>query len=383
MRKYEDDRVKKQNEYAKKRANDLEKVNAKTVELNDFLVSTVSKENPFVKNLNEIETATERAEKKFGIFGDSVVSKIADIEKANLLKAIGLADFENKFAALGLRQQAQKLGATPENQFADFGRANERVSANVSSLTLIAKLQQEINALSATSVESDIARSNIRREDRKFRESFEDSQKGLESQLRDNSLRGLQNFENIGSFSGPNELKKLLKDSSDEGLKTFLRSRQNFADFQEDKSFKDRADKEKIDSALKQVADLKSLSLEGTGISGQGIVSKEIAGILNSVKDIRTNPLAANSIREDLVKANQDLIASNKKELSDKLENQKFQEFAKPFAREQIGFINDDKNLTDLQKAQRRLAVTDALGNDLDPGLKNQRIQDFLIAAKG
>ncbi len=102
------------------------KFNESAIDLRDSVFSMKSQDNPLLKTMLEIETASERARKQFGIFGDSVVNKIAEIDKANLNKVLGLQIAENRLTALGYDQKARQLGTMSERQFTPF---QDRLSA--------------------------------------------------------------------------------------------------------------------------------------------------------------------------------------------------------------------------------------------------------------
>ena len=313
----------------------------------DALVSSAATDNPLVKTMSDIETATDRAQKKFGAFGSDVVKTIADIEKANLTKALNLQTFENGSEALKFRQEALKLAATPETQFADYQRALDRVEKKTDFLAKIYDFDKRIK-------ESDFYAKQFNPNDPKtFNESrFSFAQTDRFSELAGNRKRG-ESFE---------DFEKRRKEAIDIGIKTF--------------------------DAITDVKKFSEFSLEGTGVLGKGIIADKILEAIPKREDLLKqleSPYVATRENAQFLLSSQSNALLNKKEaeqqkLRDFLANQQFQQFGKQFANEQIGFINDS-NLTDAQKAQHRLSVTDALGNDLDPRLKQQRIQDFVKVA--
>lgn len=328
-----EDFKKSQEESRKTREEDFRKSieNARKLKglANDFrndLVSLKSADNPLVRQMADLETVTERAQSKFGAFGDSVVKKIADIERANLTKAIGLQKFENNFEALNLRQQAQKLAETPEREFAPFQRSLELVERKVDFVSKTTGLNKQI-------AEADYYANEYNPNNPK---SFEDSRTSFAEKSR----------------FGENGLK--LKD------------------------------------AISDINSLNGISLEGTGIYGKGAIADKILSaipsrdeLLKALKspfaDVRGN---ADFLLRTQSSALYDKRAFEQQKFNDFLENQKALEFGKKFAKEQIGLINNSNNLTDDDKARRRLAVTESLGNDLDGGLKAQKFQDYIRVAR-
>ena len=287
----------------------------------DALASAESSDNPLLKTLVEIETATEKARVKFGAFGKDVVNKIADIEKANLGKALNLQKFQNNFAALKFDQDRARLEAAPERGFADFARKLELVNRKVEFVSGGNDLNRKI-------AEADF-----------FADKF-----------NPNNPKSFAEFNRRGAND----------DISAAGIS--------------------------IKNAVSDIRDLKNISLQGTGLAGKEAV---INKILDSIppRDELIKRIASPNLRGD----SQSLLEEQAQALRVKkdiernkfnnfLEDQKTAEFGKVFAREQIGLINSSA-LTDKEKAERRLAVTDSLGNDLDAGLKRQRIQDFVASA--
>lgn len=321
-------------QYSDKLSDFIKQASEKTLKLKDdfrdALISSYETDNPFVKLMSDFESATDRARDKYKeftkLFGSTeIADKIADIEKANLSKAIGLQKFENNFDALKLRQEAQKLAAAPERQFADFQRGLEKVNQT-------AEFATSINSLN-----------------RKLAEA--------------NFYADKYNPNNPKSFAEFNR-RGFNDDISDVGVQ--------------------------IRNAVADIESLQNIGLEGTGISGKGAIADKILAAIPNRDELlkRLNSPFANVRGDaDFLLRQQSSALFDKKQFEtqkfqDFLEDQKAAQFGKQFANEQIGLINEDKFLTDAQKAQRRLSVTDALGNDLDPRLKRQRFQDFLVAAQ-
>jgi hypothetical protein len=271
--------------------------------------------NPLVKLMSDFETTTDRAEKQFGSFGKKVVEQIASIERANLQKAINLQNFQNNLEALNLTQDAEKLRATPENQFAPFQRNLETVERKVDSLSKIFQLNRQINEAGFYA-----------------------------NQFNPNNPRS----------------------------------------FNQSKGFDDGT--AKIRNAVSDILGLKSLDIGSTGIFGKEAVADKILDsipsrdeLLTRLRDPRTSGDAQFLLSQQF-SALQVKRQAEQQKLNDFLENQKFLEFGKKFANDKIGLINNS-NLTDAQKAEQRLAVTNALGNDLDINLRRQKAEDLLATA--
>lgn len=289
-------------------------------EFRDTLISSTAKDNPYVKLMSDFESATERAQKKFGSFGDSVVKKISDIEKANLTKAIGLQKFENNLQALKFNQEARKLALTPDDQFADYQRALDKVEKKADSAAKIFNLNRQIS-------EADFYANKYNPNNPKTFAEY--------------SRRGFGN------------------DMSDAG--------------------------EAVRNAIADISGFKSLGIDGTGIYGKEAIAEKILNVIPS-RDELLKRLGRSATRTDAqfllgeqLQALEIKRDAERRKLNDFLENQQIAEYGKKFAYEQIDLVNSSK-LTASEKAQRRLAVTDALGNDLDSTLKRGRIQDFFIS---
>lgn len=313
-------------EAAKKHLVLLEKQKEKFIDLRETLASGVSKEfdNPLVKMMADFDSITEKARKEFGMFGDEVVKKIAAIEKANLTKAIGVQIFENNFQALKYSQNARQLQAMPETQFASFQRAVDKFSMSVDFISKDSSLSRNIT------------------ENGYYLNNY--------------------NPNNPKSFNEYNK-RFFNDDTSDIGLQ--------------------------IRHAIEDVGKIKSLDLDGTGALGKGIAADRILSLIPSLDELvkrLSSPYTRDDARQLLAVRQQALFDSReaqRQKFEDSLQQAKNQEFGKKFAYEQIDLINKNSALTDAEKAQRRLSVTDALGNDLDSGLQQQRIKDFVSAANG
>lgn len=292
-------------------------------DLGNDIISLSSAQNPLAKQFYEVETATSRAEKKFGQFGATVVKQIADIERANLNKAIGLEKFQNNLDALKFRQEAFKLQNTPDRLLADSQRNLERVNQTA---------------------------------------DFTASGNSLDRQIQESAFyQRLFNPNNPKSFNEFNR-RGVNDDFSDVGVQ--------------------------IRNAVKDIADLSRISLGGSGAIGQGIIADKILGLLPSRDELLrrlSNPRTRDEAQFLLAAQTDALIKkrnAEREKFSNFLEDQQLSQLNKIFAKDQISLINQNRSLTDGEKATRRLAVTDALGNDLDNELKRGRVKDFIRSAE-
>ena len=291
----------------------------------DALVSSAATDNPLVKTMSDIETATDRAQKKFGAFGSDVVKTIADIEKANLTKALNLQTFENGSEALKFRQEAFKLSNTSDRQFADFQRGLETVEKTA---------------------------------------AFASSQADLIRQSKYADYYARQYNPN-----NPKDADAFFRGQVTDGNANFIYQTTN---------------------ALEDIQKIKSTSALDTGIYGKAAIAQKVldeipADILKTLVDKLSGFGQEKFNAQSLLNERADALAVvrdfQQQKFNDFLEDQKAVQFGKIFAGEQIGLINGS-DLTDAEKARRRLNVTDALGNDLDPTLKRQRILDFVESGK-
>jgi hypothetical protein len=299
-----------------------EKIKQAKVEFKEFIGSANLPDNPFVKVLIDIDTAGYRAQKKFKDLGDEFIKAAEKADRAALSKKLGLLTYETDSKALGFDQQARKLSAIPETGFASFQKALEGVE---NSLNFI---------------------------------------------VRDNSLgRRINEAQFYANVYNPNNPKSFAEfnwrgandDISDIGLQ--------------------------IRSAREDISSIKNQSLDGTGVYGRGVAADAILSVVPPLKDLvaqlndpRNRGDAQSLIGEfrDALNASRD---AQRQKFQDSIENQKTFQFGKTFAHEQIDLINKSA-LTDVDKAKRRYDVVTALGNDLDPTLKRQGIQDALASAQ-
>lgn len=99
-----------------------QKAQAVKEQVRDVLVQSAGVNNPLVKLMADFESATERAEKRFGVFGANFAAQMAEIERQQLQAQINQQLFENNKKALDYQQQARRLQQLPETQTGGFQR---------------------------------------------------------------------------------------------------------------------------------------------------------------------------------------------------------------------------------------------------------------------
>ena len=99
-----------------------EKAYALRDSIKGVLTDVAGRDNPLVKLLVDFESATERAEKRFGQFGGEIVKMMADIDKQMIRSQINQILYDGSKKALELRQEADRLGNLPETSTNQFNR---------------------------------------------------------------------------------------------------------------------------------------------------------------------------------------------------------------------------------------------------------------------
>lgn len=320
-----DDAIKLIEPYEKALKGLSEKLNNLKNETRDFLISVNPSDNPLVKLMSDFDTATERAGKKFADFKKvlnpqefkTFIGEMASLEQNSIGKKIAGQVYENQRAALGYEQDAVRVGRIKDTQFASFQQAIETVERKVDFAVKINELNRQIEET---------------------------------------------NF--YASKYNPNN------------PKSFDETKNRFA-----------GDDSSIRSALEDVSALKKIDVGKTGIYGQSAVAGEILKILPTLADLTAalnNPKLAGDARFLL---NQ---RSNALQIQKEFESQKLKDFLydqetaglnRKFAYEQIDLLNQQKGLTEADRAKRFLDITKSLGNDIDPQLRRGIYEQSLIAA--
>lgn len=109
------------NDYEKALKSMSEKAIALRDTVKDALVAGVEN-NQLLKLMVDLDSATERAEKRFGLFGDAIVKKMADIDKSVIQSQINKLLFEGSKKALEFEQEARRLSELPDSQTNQFDR---------------------------------------------------------------------------------------------------------------------------------------------------------------------------------------------------------------------------------------------------------------------
>jgi len=104
----------------------LKQQNQSLIQLRDetrnFLLETQSKGNPLAKLMYDFETATERAEQRFKVFGKQFALQMAAMEKANISEKLNKSFFDIEQRALRVSQEITRLQALdrPQTQKSDL-----------------------------------------------------------------------------------------------------------------------------------------------------------------------------------------------------------------------------------------------------------------------
>lgn len=308
----------------KERIERAKKLKETLIEFGSFISDKKLEDNEFAKVFNEIDSAGERMEKRFGSIGREYVKMATEIEKANLNKKLNFLSFQSDSKALKFEQDAFRLSILPDSQFASFQKAID---------------------------------------------TFENS---VNFFVKDNqSARRIAEASFYASVYNPNNPKSFAE-----------YNRRGFNDDISDIGLQIRQAREDIDT-------IKNQSLNGTGVYGRGIAADASLSVippLNELVKRLSDPRAG--VRGDaefLIKEFRNALvesrAAQKQRFQDALIQSQTSEFGRVFARQQIDLINKS-GLSDVDKAKQRADVVTALGNDLDPALRKQGIQDLLESAK-
>lgn len=122
----------------------VEKIQSLTKQVRDTTVSIEGKNNPFVKIFSDMETATDRAQERFGLFGKDFVNKMAEMERAQLRVELGQARFLNNLKTLDFQQQAFNLKNQSYQQRDGFQRNLAFASANVDYVSSRVDIQRQL-----------------------------------------------------------------------------------------------------------------------------------------------------------------------------------------------------------------------------------------------
>lgn len=158
-------------EFAIKEAARVKEANKELIALRDntrdFLLDVRGKDNPLSKLMYDFETATERAEERFKVFGKGFAAQMANFEKANISEKIGRELFAIEQRAFNINLEIAKLNgidsrtatkgslqASLDRQLAEFNRTSNSTNPDV--LRGFQRRQSEIDNFDARQAERDL-----------------------------------------------------------------------------------------------------------------------------------------------------------------------------------------------------------------------------------
>ncbi len=138
----------KQLDEAIKRQTELAKTARDSVR--DFLgdvAQRVDKDNPFVKLFTQMETASARAQERFGVFGKDFAERMAEIERSELRAEIAVARFSSQLQALRYQQEAQSLRDPFVGLTGPEERRRDTIGARIADITEGGRFRQQADFL--------------------------------------------------------------------------------------------------------------------------------------------------------------------------------------------------------------------------------------------
>ena len=156
---------------AEKEAARLKETNKELISLRDntrdFILDVRGKENPLAKLMYDFETATERAEQRFKVFGKGFASQMANFEKANISEKIGRELFAIEQRAFNINLEIAKLNGVDsrtatkgslqsalDRQLSEFNRTSNSTNPDV--LRGFQRRQAEIDNFDSKQAERDL-----------------------------------------------------------------------------------------------------------------------------------------------------------------------------------------------------------------------------------
>lgn len=101
--------IKKANEQLDQTREKIRDVAQSAREFLTGLVTQADKDNPFVALFNKLETSSERAQERFGAFGEEFAEQMAEIERQLIRGEIAVARFQSQLSSLKYEQEARRL----------------------------------------------------------------------------------------------------------------------------------------------------------------------------------------------------------------------------------------------------------------------------------
>lgn len=310
--------------------NDYEKaikaMSEKTVALRDSirdeLTNAAGRDNPLVKLMVDFESATDRAEKRFGQFGAGVVKTMADLDRQNISDQINKILYDGSKKALQYEQEARRLQRTPASGLDQFQQRLGGVGSAADNAQNQADLQRKLD------------------EALYYAKTFNPNNPKSFDQFR------LGN--NTSAFSGQ------AKDILDQV------------------------------QALQRV-DLNGTGDAGKGLIAEKIdklINVPVDELLKALDRGGADAFNAQKLLDLKAGTAKDLLSANNAKFADELAQQQFAQQGRADALELIKNLGSAKGLTDPQKIQEFLSITGELGTEnLTPELRKARIQALGTAA--
>lgn len=320
-----DDQERLTNQYESAIKTSVEKIQGLTKQVRDTTVQIQGKDNPFVKIFSDMETALDRAQERFGIFGKDFVEHMAEMEKAQLRVDLAQARFLNNLKQLDYEQQAQKLKDQSYQQQNGFQRNLAFVGANVNYVSDRFDLQRQVDQ--ARFFAQEFNPYNPR--------SYNESKYGYDYQDKFNP---------------------------------------------------------DVEEALKAIAQLNKVNLQGTGVLGQGVIADALLKRIPGNDVLLSELYQGGGRREDAEKllnlrytALQQKQAAEDEKFAELIRNQVFAEQARRFAQQKVDLLNKSgvSQADQAFAAQQTLNITGELGpGELTADLRSARLQALNVLAE-
>jgi hypothetical protein len=283
-------------------------------DVRDLLTTSAGQDNPLVKLMVDFETATERAEQRFGKFGAQFAQQMAAIERSQIQAQLNQQVYEISKRALQFNQQARRLQQIPDSQTGGFQRNLGLVGA------------------AAQFVSSDVQLSRQAADAAFFASGFNPNNPLSRYQSQFGSFRGNQ----IGTDREQDDLIRRLR-----GI------------------------------------DTKNTGATGRGLIAEQLLSN-LPGQAELVQQLQgggERGARAQVLLDARAQASAQLRDANRSKFDDALAQDRFSQLAVTEAEEMIKNVAGSK-LKDPQKISELLAITGELGNgELTPALRQARIE--------
>lgn len=318
--------------------------------IRDDLTASAGKNNPLVKLMVDFESATDRAEKRFGQFGSAVVKQMAELEQKNISAQINQILYDGSKKALGFEAQARQLRNTPETGLDQF---QQRLTASTDRLNFLAQ-------------DRDLARQQAQAAF--FAKEFNPNNPKTFNASRFSPAELSRFGEGVSRGRGESaqDFQKRLNDFGETSIRIF--------------------------DAAKEIRDLNGTDLKGTGAFGREAVADKILSAIPDRSELlkRLNSSADPSVRDDAQflldqqeRALADKRAGEAAKFQDSLAQAAFKDSALTDAKALLDNLGKTKGLTDEQRTAEFLNITGEIGTEnLPASLRKARIQALNTAAE-